>query len=53
MDIVGQLKKIIGVEAEFRGCQQAAIQSIIRGENCVVQVIGTGGGKSLSFMLPA
>ena len=43
----------MGVEAEFRGCQQAAIQSIIRGENCIVQVIGTGGGKSLSFMLPA
>ena len=53
MDMVGQLKKMMGVEAEFRGCQQAAIQSIIRGENCVVQVMGTGGGKSLSFMLPA
>ena len=52
IDIVGQLKKIIGVKAEFRGCQQAAIQSIIQGENYIVQVIGTGGGKSLSFILP-
>lgn len=36
IDIVGQLKKMIGVEAEFRGCQQVAIQSITREENCVV-----------------
>lgn len=53
MDIVGRLKAILGAEAEFRGCQQAAIQSIMQGENCIVQVMGTGGGKSLSFMLPA
>ena len=53
MDIVGKLKEMLGAEAEFRGCQQEAIQSIMRGENFIVQVIGTGGGKSLSFMLPA
>ncbi len=29
MDIVGKLKEMLGVEAEFRGCQQAVIQSIM------------------------
>jgi len=53
MDIVGKLKEMLGVEAEFQGCQQAVIQSIMQGENCVTQVMGTREGKSLSFMLPA
>jgi len=29
MDIVGKLKEMLGVEAEFQGCQQAVIQSIM------------------------
>ena len=53
MNIVDKLKKMLGVDAEFRGCQQAVIQYIMRRENCVVQEMSTGGGKSLSFILPA
>ena len=53
MDIVSWLKAMLRAEAEFWGCQQEVIQSIMREENCVVQVMSTGGGKSLSFMLPA
>ncbi|RFN54793.1 putative ATP-dependent dna helicase q1 [Fusarium flagelliforme] len=53
VDIVGQLKRMMGPEAEFRGNQEKAIRAIIRGESRIVQVMGTGGGKSLSFMLPA
>lgn len=53
MDIVGKSKEMLWVNAEFRGCQQEAIQSIMRGKNYIVQVMGTGSGKSLSFMLPA
>lgn len=44
---------MIGPEAEFRGNQEKAIRAIIRGESRIIQVMGTGGGKSLSFMLPA
>ncbi|KAG6979012.1 ATP-dependent DNA helicase Q-like 3 [Fusarium oxysporum f. sp. conglutinans] len=53
VDIIGQLKRMMGPEAEFRGNQDKAIRAIIRGESRIVQVMGTGGGKSLSFMLPA
>jgi superfamily II DNA helicase RecQ len=40
-------------EAQFRGNQEPAIQAIMDGESPVIQVTPTGGGKSLSFMLPA
>ena len=53
VDVVGQLKRMIGPEAEFRGNQEKAIRAVIRGESRIIQVMGTGGGKSLSFMLPA
>ncbi|KAH6953913.1 hypothetical protein BKA56DRAFT_707570, partial [Ilyonectria sp. MPI-CAGE-AT-0026] len=53
VDVVGQLKQMIGPEAEFRGNQEKAIRAIIRGEGPIVQLMGTGGGKSLSFMLLA
>ncbi|KAH8878526.1 hypothetical protein GQ53DRAFT_834923 [Thozetella sp. PMI_491] len=39
--------------AQFRGNQLAVLQAIARGETPLVQVCGTGGGKSLSFLLPA
>jgi superfamily II DNA helicase RecQ len=53
MDSSKQLKRIIGIEAEFRGVQREAIDAITAGESPVVAVMPTGGGKSLLFMLPA
>ncbi|KAL2043679.1 hypothetical protein ABVK25_012540, partial [Lepraria finkii] len=53
MDIRAELRRILGPQAEFRGIQYEAIQQIIQGESPVVIVMGTGGGKSLGFMLPA
>jgi superfamily II DNA helicase RecQ len=38
---------------QFRGVQEAAIQSIQAGHSRVVVVMPTGGGKSMLFMLPA
>jgi superfamily II DNA or RNA helicase len=52
-DIEGQLRQMMGADVSFRGCQRAVIQAIFRGYSPIVQVSGTGGGKSLSFMLPA
>jgi superfamily II DNA helicase RecQ len=53
VDIRGALRSMMGDEAKFRGQQETVIRSIIRGEGPIVQVTGTGGGKSMSFMLPA
>jgi superfamily II DNA helicase RecQ len=53
MDSSKQLKRIIGIEAEFRGVQREAIDAITAGESPVVAVMPTGGGKSLLFILPA
>jgi superfamily II DNA helicase RecQ len=47
------LKQMMGEKAEFRGVQEPAIKAIMAGESPVVVVMGTGGGKSLLFMLPA
>jgi RecQ family ATP-dependent DNA helicase len=52
-DASRELKKLMGDEAEFRGIQQGAIQAVMRGDARVAAVMGTGGGKSLIFMLPA
>lgn len=53
VDMRGQLRMMMGPGAEFRGQQQQVIRAIVRGEGPIVQITGTGGGKSLSFMLPA
>lgn len=53
VDIRGQLRMMMGENAAFRGQQETVIRAIIRGESPIVQITGTGGGKSLSFMLPA
>ncbi|KJZ69304.1 hypothetical protein HIM_11298 [Hirsutella minnesotensis 3608] len=53
VDIRGELTMMMGVEAEFRGQQEAVIRAVMRGESPIVQVAGTGGGKSMTFMLPA
>ncbi len=51
--IRGQLKQMMGPTAEFRGMQETAIRAVTRGEWPIIQVTPTGGGKSLTFMLPA
>ena len=43
----------MGPDAAFRGMQERVIRSVMRGEWPIVQVTPTGGGKSLTFMLPA
>jgi superfamily II DNA helicase RecQ len=53
VDIQGQLKQMMGPEAQFRGMQEEVIRAIVRGESPIIQVAGTGEGKSMSFMLPA
>jgi superfamily II DNA helicase RecQ len=52
-DIHDALKQVMGEQAQFRGVQEDAIRAIMAGESPVVAVMGTGGGKSLLFMLPA
>jgi hypothetical protein len=44
---------LYGEQARFRGIQCEAIQAIMMNKSPIVVVMGTGGGKSLSFMLPA
>ncbi|GJN76018.1 hypothetical protein PLICBS_010129 [Purpureocillium lilacinum] len=53
VDIRGKLRMMMGDSTEFRGQQEQVIRAIIRGESPIFQIAGTGGGKSLSFMLPA
>ncbi len=44
---------MMGPTARFRPGQLETIESITKGQPVIIQIIGTGGGKSLSFMLPA
>ena len=53
VDLGGKLKQMLGGDARFRGRQGEVIQAIVRGYSPIIQVAGTGEGKSLSFMLPA
>jgi hypothetical protein len=53
VDMGEQLQQVLGREARFRGVQEAALRAIMRQESPVVVVMGTGGGKSMLFMLPA
>ncbi|KDN59860.1 hypothetical protein CSUB01_11029 [Colletotrichum sublineola] len=54
VNLEGQLRQMTGRPgATFRGNQAQAIQAIVEGHSPVVQIMGTGGGKSASFMLPA
>jgi superfamily II DNA or RNA helicase len=47
------LQVLLGAGAQFRGQQEPAIRSIMEGHSPVMVVMGTGGGKSMLFMLPA
>ncbi|KXH69608.1 hypothetical protein CSAL01_12759 [Colletotrichum salicis] len=54
IDLKGQLRQMAGDDsAGFRGNQREAVLAIASGLTPIVQVMGTGGGKSVSFMLPA
>ncbi|KAJ3469903.1 hypothetical protein MRS44_000002 [Fusarium solani] len=53
VDIAARLREMIGPDAAFRGQQETVIRAIMRGESPIVQIAGTGEGKSMSFMLPA
>ncbi|KAK4095671.1 P-loop containing nucleoside triphosphate hydrolase protein, partial [Parathielavia hyrcaniae] len=53
VDIGAELRRMLGPEARFRGVQEAALRAIMRQESPIVVVMGTGGGKSMLFMLPA
>ncbi|KAK5110984.1 hypothetical protein LTR85_012294 [Meristemomyces frigidus] len=52
IDIDAQLKRIVGVAAEFRGLQRPALTAIIERQMQVLIIMRTDGGKSLFFMLP-
>jgi superfamily II DNA or RNA helicase len=53
VDIHGKLKALMGEEAQFRGLQEKAIHAIMTGQSPIVNVMATGEGKSMLFMLPA
>lgn len=53
VDMQRQLEEVLGAGARFRGVQKEALEAIMRQESPVVVVMGTGGGKSMLFMLPA
>lgn len=52
-NIQAELRVLVGTTATFRGQQEAVIRAVMRGESPIVQITGTGGGKSLTFLLPA
>ncbi|KAH0424146.1 hypothetical protein CcaCcLH18_11710 [Colletotrichum camelliae] len=54
INLEGQLQQITGDNsAGFQGNQREAVLTITSGHTPIMQVMGTGGGKSVSFMLPA
>jgi superfamily II DNA helicase RecQ len=54
VDLGGRLRQMLNNEsAAFRPGQERVLQAIHRGYSPILQIVGTGGGKSLSFMLPA
>jgi RecQ family ATP-dependent DNA helicase len=53
VDIDRELGRLYGEQARFRGIQRQAIEAIMGNKSPVVVVMGTGGGKSMCFMLPA
>lgn len=53
-DMAGRLRQMTENDtATFRGNQERVVRAIVNGHSPIVQIMGTGGGKSLSFMLPA
>ena len=52
-DMLDAFKRMMGPDAEFRGVQFAILQALKQGHKNVLGIMPTGGGKSLTFMLPA
>lgn len=48
-----EMQRMLGPEAQFRGVQEVTLQAIINGKARILSIMGTGSGKSLTFMLPA
>lgn len=48
-----KLREMMGEEAKFRGLQEKTMHAIMTGQSPIVNVMATGGGKSIFFMLPA
>ncbi|KAL8761278.1 MAG: hypothetical protein Q9194_007711 [Teloschistes cf. exilis] len=54
IDTEMELRKMMGnKQAEFRGLQKSIVESIMAGQERILDIIPTGEGKSLLFMLPA
>ncbi|KAH7074973.1 P-loop containing nucleoside triphosphate hydrolase protein, partial [Paraphoma chrysanthemicola] len=53
VDVDGELKRLLGEQATFRSVQKPAIQAIMQNKSPIVVIMGTGGGKSVLFMLRA
>ncbi|KAK4148448.1 hypothetical protein C8A00DRAFT_38983 [Chaetomidium leptoderma] len=53
-DLDGQLRQLLqNPNAVFRRNQKDTLELVTQGASPVVQVAGTGGGKSMTFLLPA
>ena len=54
VDLLGRLQQLLrNPQANFRGNQKDALDAVIRGFSPVLQITRTGGGKSLTFLLPS
>jgi superfamily II DNA helicase RecQ len=54
VDLLASLRQMLRKDtASFRGQQEAVLGAIVRGQTPILQIAGTGEGKSLSFLLPA
>ncbi|KAF1925609.1 P-loop containing nucleoside triphosphate hydrolase protein, partial [Didymella exigua CBS 183.55] len=53
VDVQAALERLQGKGSTFRSVQQPAIEAIMKQKSPVVVIMGTGGGKSATFMLPA
>jgi len=53
LDVGVELRRFMGEDAQFRGVQEVTLQAIAGSKARILAVMATGGGKSLTFMLPA
>lgn len=53
VDIDVELRRLYGEGIRFRGGQRRAVEAVMCNKSPIVVIMGTGGGKSLCFMLPA
>lgn len=53
VDVSLLLGQMMGTDVVFRGLQQSIITDVMSGQTRILGIMGTGAGKSLTFMLPA